>query len=145
MTPDQVFSYSGAFASLGWVILITVGWYKQVATIAGRYIFPGTLALIYLLLVCLHWQGHAGGFGSLADVALLFRNPWLLTAGWVHYLAFDLFVGAWELNDAKRNGIAHGWMIPLLVLTFLLGPIGFLLYLFARQIIRTRKLRSATH
>lgn len=73
-----------------------------------------------------------GGFGALADVAGLFESPYLLLAGWVHFLAFDLFVGAWEVRDARRIGIAHLLVMPCLVLTFMLGPVGLLLYLGLR-------------
>ena len=65
----------------------------------------------------------------------LFANPWLLLAGWVHYLAFDLFIGAWQVRDAKRTGLSHLLVVPCLVLTFLFGPIGLLLYLALRVIL----------
>jgi hypothetical protein len=73
-------------------------------------------------------------------VAALFENHWLLLAGWVHYLAFDLFIGSWEVRDAAKNGIAHWMVIPCLVLTFLFGPIGLLLY-FLLRVARVRSLR----
>ena len=62
----------------------------------------------------------------------LFDNPWALLAGWTHYLAFDLFIGGWEVRDAQRRGIPHLLIVPALVLTFLLGPAGLLLYLAIR-------------
>jgi len=74
----------------------------------------------------------------MADVAALFQKRELLLAGWIHYLAFDLFIGAWEVRDAQRNQIPHLVVIPCLVMTFMLGPIGLLFY-FA---IRTAKTRS---
>jgi hypothetical protein len=40
----------------------------------------------------------------LSAVAMLFSNPWLLLAGWTHYLAFDLFIGSWKLRDARDCG-----------------------------------------
>lgn len=52
------------------------------------------LGAIYIALWALHWRGE-GGFGSLDEVRALFAVPGLLVAGWVHYLAFDLFVGVW--------------------------------------------------
>lgn len=66
-------------------------------------------------------------------MAALFRDPWLLLAGWVHYLAFDLFVGAWEAADARTRGVPHAAVLPCLVLTFLLGLAGFLPYLGVRR------------
>jgi hypothetical protein len=68
-------------------------------------------------------------------VRTLFENPWGLLAGWTHYLAFDLFIGGWEVRDAQRRGIPHLLVVPALVLTFLLGPGGLLLYLAIRSFV----------
>jgi hypothetical protein len=62
----------------------------------------------------------------------------VLLAGWIHYLAFDLFVGSWEVRDAQRVGIHHLFVVPCLVLTVLFGPIGLLLYLLLRAALRRR-------
>jgi hypothetical protein len=77
-----------------------------------------------------------GGFSSLPDVARLFMNPWLLLAGWIHYLAFDLLVGSWEARDARKHGINHLLVIPCLILTFMFGPAGWLLYRGVRYSLR---------
>ena len=61
----------------------------------------------------------------------------LLLAGWIHYLCFDLFIGSWEVRDAKAQGISHWLVIPCLFLTFMFGPVGLLLY-FALRAVRTR-------
>ena len=58
----------------------------------------------------------------------LFSNPWALLAGWIHYLAFDLLIGTWETRDAREHGVPHLLLVPCLVLTFLFGPAGWLLY-----------------
>jgi hypothetical protein len=78
------------------------------------------------------WTRAEGGFGSLDDVARLFRTPQLLLAGWLHYLAFDLFVGAWEVRTARRDGIPFPFIIPCLALTFLFGPAGYLVFTAVR-------------
>jgi hypothetical protein len=62
----------------------------------------------------------------------LFENRWALLAGWTHYLAFDLFVGTWEVRDARASGIPHLLVLPCLGLTFLFGPAGWLLYMALR-------------
>ena len=74
------------------------------------------------------WSRAPGGFGSLAEVMALFTMPEIALAGWIHYLAFDLFVGAWEVRTARREGIAFLLVLPCLVLTFLFGPAGFLAF-----------------
>ena len=75
-----------------------------------------------------------GGFDSLENVMKLFTNKWAALAGWLHFLAFDLFIGAWEVKDSREKGISHFLVIPCLVLTFMLGPIGLLLYFVVRSI-----------
>jgi hypothetical protein len=77
-----------------------------------------------------------GGFGSLAQVAVLFGSPYALLAGWIHYLAFDLFTGAWEARDAARLGLSQWLVLPCLVLTFLVGPLGLALYLLLKLALR---------
>ena len=59
-------------------------------------------------------------------------TPWLLLAGWIHYLAFDLFVGSWEVRDAQERGIPHLAVVPCLLLTFMFGPAGWFLYNLVR-------------
>lgn len=81
-----------------------------------------------MVLLVPNWIGSPGGFGSVADVALLFTNPWLLVAGWVHYLCFDLLIGCWEVRDARERGVPHAFVVPCLLLTFMFGPAGWLLY-----------------
>ncbi|MDT9071476.1 abscisic acid-deficient protein Aba4 family protein, partial [Escherichia coli] len=63
-----------------------------------------------------------GGFGSIAEVRQLFANDASLTAGWIHYLAFDLMVGTLIARDAVRAGVPAVFTLPALVLTFLFGP-----------------------
>jgi hypothetical protein len=73
-------------------------------------------------------------------VATLFQKPELLLAGWIHYLAFDLFIGGWEIRDSQRHGIPHLLVLPSLLMTSMLGPIGLLFY-FAIRSAKTRALK----
>jgi len=104
-------------------VLPRQSWVERV--IAG---VPIALTVVYLALIASHWIGSSGGFSTLAAVAQLFANPWLLLAGWVHYLCFDLLIGCWEVRDARARRIPHLLGLPCLALTFLFGPIGWLLY-----------------
>ena len=93
--------------------------------IAGLAI-PALLAVAYTGLVLAFWSSAKGGFDSLDNVAALFQTRELLLAGWIHYLAFDLFVGAWIVRTARQAGVAFWLVVPCLALTFLFGPAGFL-------------------
>jgi hypothetical protein len=132
MTAEQLFSLAGVLALAGWILLIAAPRNARAITIAGTVV-PGVLSCVYLFLLAFHATDAHGGFSSLAAVAQLFSNRWLLLAGWVHYLAFDLFVGTWESQDAVARGISRWIVAPCLLLTFLVGPIGWLAYLVARS------------
>lgn len=139
MDPEQIFSAATFIAVFGWLVMILMP-RKPAAKLVGGIVVPLVLSVGYLLLIVQHFRGAEGGFGSLADVATLFQKPELLLAGWIHYLAFDLFIGGWEMRDSQRHGIPHLLMIPSLVMTFMLGPIGLLFY-FAIRAAKTRALR----
>jgi hypothetical protein len=136
MDLDSLFSAASAISVVGWLFLVFVPRKPYTQAIAGA-IAPLILAVIYLTLIFSNIRGAEGGFGSLADVATLFQKRELLLAGWIHYLAFDLFIGAWETRDAARNQIPHLVVIPCLLMTFMLGPIGLLFY-FAIRAAKTR-------
>jgi hypothetical protein len=127
MTIDGVFSACNLIALIGWILLLAVPRRQWAMALAGTAI-PLALAAIYLVLFVLHARESDGGFSSLAAVAQLFDNRWLLLAGWVHYLAFDLFIGAWETRDAIARRVPRLLLAPCLLLTFMLGPIGLLCY-----------------
>lgn len=129
---ETVFSVCSTLAVVGWVLLIALPRHR-LAHLVASVVIPLAIAVVYLVLIVQHFGRSDGGFGSLAEVTRLFANPAMLLAGWLHYLAFDLFLGAWEVRDAQRHGVPHLLVIPCLLLTFLLGPIGLLSYLAVRM------------
>jgi ABA4-like protein len=139
MTPEQVFSLANLIAVAAWLVLILLGRKYWVHAVVIGAIVPLLFAVLYTGLIIAHWAGAEGGFGTLAEVQALFSNEWLLLAGWVHYLAFDLFVGCWEVRDAQKHGIPHWAIVPNLILTFLFPPAGLLLYFVIRSL-KDRKL-----
>ena len=147
MTPDRVFALASNLAVLGWLLLIAslfvpTAWRARLRLVGGRVV-PALLAVGYVAALFVWWPDARGqgGFGSLAEVAALFSVPGLLLAGWVHYLAFDLLVGRWQIDDSGVGGLAAWWLVPCLVLTFLFGPAGWLLYLLSRTAMRARTRR----
>ncbi|MEM6912469.1 MAG: ABA4-like family protein, partial [Pseudomonadota bacterium] len=83
-------------------------------------------------------------FSTLANVMALFTNPWAALIGWAHFLAFDLFVGAWIVRDARVSRVPHLLIVVPLFFTFMAGPFGLLLYLILRQL-RRRTLLPMPH
>jgi hypothetical protein len=134
MTPEQLFSALNLLALVAWILLAAIPRPRWVASAVAGLAIPILLAVAYVTLIATSWGGAEGGFSTLADVARLFANPWLLLAGWTHYLAFDLLIGTWEVTDARTRGVPHLLVVPCLALTFLFGPAGWLLYLIVRGV-----------
>lgn len=129
MSMETLFAISSPIAMLGWIALIISPiipkWSDRIAT----YISPGLLSLAYMSLILAFWANAEGGFDTLANVQLLFTQSEIAMAGWLHYLAFDLFMGAWIVREARKASISHWFIIPILPMTLLFGPIGFVLFL----------------
>lgn len=128
MTADTIFSIANTLALISWLVLIIAPRWIVTRKVILSGAIPLLLSAAYLILIVLFFGKAEGGFDSLANVMKLFTNEWAALAGWIHYLAFDLLVGVWEVRDAEKRAISHWFVIPCLILTFLLGPIGFLLY-----------------
>ena len=138
---DSLFSLAGALALAGWAALIFLPRWSMTDRLIGL-VLPSILGIAYAGLIAAFWSGAEGGFGSLAGVSALFATPGLLLAGWLHYLAFDLIVGAWQVRTARAEGIPHVAIVPSLVLTFLFGPAGLLLFLVTRAALRQPQTRE---
>jgi hypothetical protein len=134
VTPDLVFQLGNGLALAAWLALAfspaSTRRAPRARLFAGR-IVPLVLAVVYVLLFARRGMGD-GGYGSLAEVQRLLAVPELLAAGWLHYLAFDLFVGAWIAERAGALGLPHLLVLPLLALTFLFGPAGLLAFALLR-------------
>lgn len=136
MSPEAIFKLANPLAAAGWLVLIFFGRKRWAARLVTGLAVPLLLAVLYCSLLFAHLGESNGNFSTLDGVAALFQNRWLLLAGWVHYLAFDLFVGSWEVRDAEAQRISHLAVVPCLVLTFLFGPAGLLAYCILRFALR---------
>lgn len=136
--PHLLFAYSGPLAMLGWLALALSPLAPRAAQLVAGLAIPAILSVAYAGLILVHWADAPGGFSSLADVMALFTDPPVALAGWVHYLAFDLLIGAWITRTARAEGIPHLLILPCLVLTFLFGPAGFLAFLILRAAFTAR-------
>lgn len=136
---DLWFSLANLAALCGWVLLIATLFFERLRApgwaIAGRWL-PAGFGVAYLALIATSFGGD-GGFDSLESVRALFADDRALLAGWLHYLAFDLFVGRWIAERGVARGRSPILLIPAMLATFLLGPVGLfaalLLGLFERR------------
>lgn len=139
MPPDTLFQIANPIALLGWIGLILAPFAPRLTDLVAATLIPLLLGLTYSALILAHWSGATGGYSSLPEVMALFTSPQIALAGWVHYLAFDLFVGAWAVRTARAQRINHLLVLPHLALIFLFGPAGFLTFHAMLAALRLRK------
>ena len=136
MSLGRLFSLCSGLAMLGWLGLAVAPKSDLTRRLYPSVVAPVLLGLVYAYLM-ISFQGEAppdGGFGTLDEVKALFGVDALLLAGWIHYLAFDLFIGAWILRDSHEHQINHFLILPCLFFTLMTGPFGLLLYLGLRAL-----------
>jgi hypothetical protein len=117
-----------------WLLMIALpGWRVTGSVIASPWI-AAPAAVLYLALVIPGLPGVLGAVSSpsLEAIAPMLGTPEGATVAWVHFLAFDLFVGRWVYLDARARRMTPWLTSPLLFLTLMLGPAGLLGYLLAR-------------
>lgn len=138
---ENIFTWTNNWALVCWLVLAFAPHRDRVLPYVF-YLGCGVLALTYASLILplmAGWIDDGGPVGrapadftKLSGVMSLFASPGGATIGWIHYLAFDLFVGIWVARNADRHGYLRIVQIPILFFVFMLGPIGLLLYLILR-------------
>jgi hypothetical protein len=143
MSPESLFWIAHVPALVGWAVLLAAPLIGP-ASIAIARVAAAVLALGYLALLLAAPDGlrALATDYSLGGIGTLFAHPRLLLLGWVHYLAFDLWVASWEAEEARRLSMPHWLAAPCMLLTFMLGPLGLLLFLAARAVRPTRRMAS---
>ena len=118
-----------------WVLMLFFSKWKVTRFLIDFKVIPLALAFMYAIYIFQAIQiSGMMDFGSLTSVITLFTEENAVLAGWIHYLAFDLIVGMLVLDQNKELKINQLVMAPCLFLTFMLGPIGFLLFMIIKTI-----------
>ena len=118
-----------------WALL----WFLPRHAITRRVVHSGlyacVLGVIYAVLLFGDHPGPQGSnFFTLEGVTRIFTTPHTIMACWVHYLIFDLFVGAWIGRDCERLAMRPWTALPSQVLTLLFGPVGLLSWVLVRGV-----------
>lgn len=135
MDAGIIFKICNMAALAAWILLVVFPGKSYTRVFTVSIMSSLVFAIAYTISIGISF-GTKGGFGSLEEVALLFQNPYALLAGWIHYLAFDLFVGSWISAHAAKHSISRWLILPCQFLTFMFGPIGLMSYFLLRIAIR---------
>ena len=143
MTNDTFFTLANLGVLPFWLLLIFVPrapWTVRIIRSPFIAIVP-TLIYVVLIVPLVLQTGPAlfNAFGSVQGVMSLLATPQGTLVGWAHFLTFDLLTGRWAYLDAHERGISAWVMGPILFFIFMLGPVGFVLYLIARTLHRSQR------
>ena len=131
---EQVFSFSSALVMPFWFLMIVFPHWRWTNRIMQSLLVFVPVALLYALLVLPRFSDIFLEVvnPTLSGISVLLGTPEGATIGWVHFLAFDLFVGRWVYLNSRENSISAWIMAPVMFFCLMLGPIGLLLYLGVR-------------
>lgn len=133
MTPSEVFSIANIMVFPMWILMIVFPKWKTTRFLIDFKVIPVILSLLYsFYIISSIIEGPSMDFGDLQAVMQLFTVEDAVLGGWLHYLAFDLLVGMWMLDENKTLKIHPMIMAPCLLGAFMMGPIGFLLFMAVR-------------
>lgn len=141
--PYSLFTLSRILALTGWLLLLISLFARGTRPMIWpltQFVLPAILCLCYVLMV---WQGWGfmelpRSFIDLDGIGDLYTHPGPRTAGWLHFLALDMFAGTWIVRDGTERGMPLLLILACLPFTLILGPAGLLLYFVLRLIVGRR-------
>lgn len=131
---EIIFSLSSLLVMPFWFLMVFLpGWKWTKRIVASPWISVFAAALYVVLVLPGIVQILPAVMNPRLDtVSSLLGTPMGATIAWVHFLAFDLFVGRWVYLDSREKQLSPFLMSPILFFVLMLGPLGFLLYVLAR-------------
>ena len=136
---ETFFQSTNTLALAAWIALVLFPGKRLVSGVLCAVVVPGFLALAYAAVIV--WKLASNGLPpgdvmTLTGLRDVFSDDWVFAAAWTHYLVFDMVVGAWIARDSVKLGIPWLLRTVALVLTFLAGPVGFLVHIVGRGVLR---------
>lgn len=136
MDYELMYQIANAIVVVPWMLMIFLPRGKVTDWAVYSYFVPLLLGLAYVIFFSQSLSQSnpdLANFSTLEGLMGLFQSKGAVLAGWLHYLAFDMVVGIWMVKNAQKHNIAHLWVIPCLLLAFMAGPTGFVLYWLIRR------------
>lgn len=139
MNANTIFAAVNLIALAGWLLIVFAPYSRATRRLIDSMVLPVVLALVYAAALVIAFSLMPQVVWTLEGIAEVMSDPWIMTLGWTHLVAFDLVAGTWMKLDAAKRKIRHRWMIVPYLLTFLLGPVGLLTYVLMRNITQKGK------
>tara|TARA_B100001094_G_C17867007_1_gene640222 strand:- start:247 stop:678 length:432 start_codon:yes stop_codon:yes gene_type:complete len=142
MTYEIIFNIYNTGILIFWLFLLVFPKSKLTQKMTNFPWIPLVIAFGYIYFLGTSDSIFSVDFSSLSGLTEMFQNsnPRGVAAGWLHYLAFDFWVGCWILRDSQKKGVKHAFIIFPMLCTFMLGPVGIIIYtlvlLFQKKLIK---------
>ena len=142
MTYKIIFNIYNTGILIFWLLLLVFPKSKLTQKMTDFPWIPLVIAFGYIYFLGTSDSIFSVDFSSLSGLTEMFQNsnPRGVAAGWLHYLAFDFWVGCWILRDSQKKGVKHAFIIFPMLFTFMLGPVGVIIYtlvlLFQKKLIK---------
>jgi hypothetical protein len=126
-----------------WLLMVLLPTWRWTRRLIASPWIAAPAALLYAILIIPMMASALPALMNpeLANIATLLGTPAGATAGWIHFLAFDLFVGRWVYLDGRSLGLSAWLVSPILLVVLMFGPLGFLLYLTVSRLLRTGRMK----
>ena len=140
---DVLFWFSSLYVLPFWLVM----WFaptseRTAALMRSEWVYLAPLAFAYALAVLPNIVDIFILLGSQMPtpdiVADMFSEREVILVGWLHFLAFDLFVGRWTWQRMVATGQPIYVSAPVLILSMMVAPLGALIGLVV-----TRELSGA--
>ena len=102
-------------------------------------IFPiFILSGVYIFVIYKSYLSSYDFFGNfnlylgLGNLSELFTDNLYLMVFWIHFIAINLFTGGWIVKDAQKFAVNRILLTIPLIITYLVGPLGLLIYWLIR-------------
>lgn len=142
MTYEIIFNIYNTGILIFWLFILVFPKSKLTQKMTDFPWIPLVIAFGYIYFLGTSDSIFSVDFSSLSGLTEMFQNSNSrgVAAGWLHYLAFDFWVGCWILRDSQKKGVKHAFVIFPMLCTFMLGPVGVIIYtlvlLFQKKLIK---------
>ena len=143
---NELFQLSNLLVMPWWVLMIVASHWQRTRQIVGSSLIFVPIAVLYSVLVLPSFITLLPELANpqLEGIRQLLSTPNGATVAWIHFVAFDLFVGRWMYHDSQQLSVPRWIQSVCLLATFMAGPFGLLCYLVVRRIF-TGSFRLANH
>jgi len=130
MLYETIFNIFNSGILLFWMLLLFFPEQSITQKVIAYPWVPLVIAFGYIYFMGMTSGTFSADLTSLNGLTKMFQNanPQGVAAGWLHYLAFDFWVGCWMLKNSQEKGVKHLWMLVPMLFTFMLGPVGIIIY-----------------